>query len=151
MIEPAEFDRETIPAVFIGGREWPIPELVWRDLRKCRQELIELNARVGEAVSASRGPEDESEIDRGARNMVVLAQVFRDLSNDDFERLVMAPIHVGLCAASPALTRDEFFGWRTTEIERQLAWLTVRRQSGLFIFQGETTQSGEGSGAQSPS
>jgi len=60
--------------------------------------------------------------------------VVTSLANEDFDRLVMGPLFVGLSAAHPDLTRDELDSWPMTEFDRQLAWLTVRRQSGLFVI-----------------
>ena len=148
MTEPAAFDPEVMASVALAGRRWPVPELVWRDLRRCRKELLELNGRINEAASASAAEAGEDEEARSFRHLEILAQVFDGLSNDDFDRLVMGPIHAALQGTHPGLTRAEFDGWRTTETERQMAWLTVRRQSGLFVFKGEeTSDPGEGGGA----
>lgn len=148
MTEPADYDSETTPAVMLAGKPWPIPELVWRDLRKCRAELIELNTRVNEALERSDGPADEEPISRNFRQLGVLAAALNALDNDDFDRLVMGPIFVALRSLHPSLSRDEFDSWRTTETERQTAWLTVRRQSGLFVFSaGADEEPGEEAGA----
>lgn len=147
MTEPVAFDPETTPSVTLAGKQWPIPELVWRDLRKCRAELIELTARINVAIAASPAPADESDLGRGLRHMIVLERVFEDLSNEDFDRLVMGPIHAALCAAHPSLSKEELFSWRLTESERQMAWLTVRRQSLLFSSRAEGPEPGEGDGA----
>lgn len=133
-IEPAEFDQEATPCVTLMGKQWPIAELVWRDLRRCRGELIELNRMINAALAESAPAPDESTAERGLRQTGVMAQVFDGLSNDDYERLVMAPIHAGLASAHPKLTRAAFDGWRMSDYERQIAWLTVRKQSGLFVF-----------------
>jgi hypothetical protein len=146
LTEPADLDAE-IPRVTLAGKAWPIPELVWTQLRKCRRELIELNGLINAALAESAPAPDESALDRGLRQMGVMEQVFLGLSNDDFDRLVMAPIYLALSGAHPDLSRDEFDAWRLTETERQLAWLTVRRQSGLFIFRDVETPSGEDVGA----
>jgi hypothetical protein len=143
MTEPAEFDPATTPSVSLGGKSWPIPVLVWRDLKKCRRELIELNRMINDGLAASAPDPDEEPAARGLRQLVVMGQVFGDLSNDDFDRLVMGPIHAGLAAAHPTLTRDELEGWPLTDSERQMAWLTVRRQSGLFVFVSVPEDEGE--------
>jgi hypothetical protein len=141
MTEPAQFDPETTPTVTLAGREWPIPELVWRDLRKCRAELIEMNGKINEALAASAAEQP----------MAVVARVFKDLSNEDYDRLVMAPIHAGLAVAHPELARAEFEAWSVSEADRQMAWLVVRRQSGLFFFGDAGPSPGEAEGAdQSP-
>jgi hypothetical protein len=147
MIQPAAFDLATTPTVNLAGQAWPIPELVWRDLRKCRRELLELSGRLNDAIAASRAPPDETEAARGLRHMVVMDRVFDDLDNDDFDRLVMGVLHAGLVAAHPTLTRADFDAWPMTEAERRMAWLTVRRQSGLFVARRGGDEPGEGGGA----
>jgi len=130
MIEPATADPD-VPTVTLAGQAWPIPELVWRDLKKCRRELIELTDKINASAGA------------GGDAFARMAAVFDGLSNEDFDRLLIGPILAGLQSLHPSLTRAEFETWRTTETERQLAWLTVRRQSGLFVFAEGAPPSGE--------
>jgi hypothetical protein len=134
MIEPATPGDVDIPTIALAGKDWPVPELVWRDLKTCRKELIELQGLVNAAIAASQGPAGESAAARGLRYLGVVAEVFEGLGDAEYDRLVMGVLLTALRAAHPGLTREEFEGWRTTEAERQLAWLTVRRQSGLFVF-----------------
>jgi hypothetical protein len=147
--EPSPFDPETTPCVTLAGKVWPIPELVWLQLSKCRRELIELNDMINAAIVADDGDGagDETGAERLARHQHLVGQVFLALDNDDFDRLVMRPVHLGLTALHPTLGRDEFYGWPLTEAERQLAWLTVRRQSGIFAFRDEEPAPGELLGA----
>ncbi|HEY2178097.1 MAG TPA: hypothetical protein VGH15_05895 [Caulobacteraceae bacterium] len=152
MTEPAPFDPATTTTITLAGKDWPIPELAWRDLRKCRRELLEMNGRINAAVAASEAeaPEGESEDGRRGRHFVAMGALFADLTNEDFDRLVMGPILAALQAAHPDLKREEFEAWPSAEAERQMAWLTVRRQSGLFLFGGEAgagDEPGEGEGA----
>jgi hypothetical protein len=150
MTEPASLDPE-VPRAVLAGKEWPIPELVWRDLRKCRGQLIELNGRLSTAIAALDVVEGEDVVARWTRHLGAMAEVFNALSNEDCDRLVMEVLFVALSAAHPSLSREEFESWRTTETERQTAWLVVRRQSGLFVFindgAGEADPSGEAAGA----
>lgn len=152
MTEPAAFDAEATPAVTLAGKVWPIPELVWRDLRKCRKELLELTDLINVAIAASPGHEGEGDQARAVRHMTAMELAIGELSNEDFERLVMGPLLAGLQAAHPSFTRDELWGMRLTETERQVAWIVVRRQSGLFAAKAdEETVPGEAGGAaQSP-
>jgi len=147
--DPAEFDPESALVVTLAGKQWPIPPLVWRDLKKCRAELLELTDTINRAVAAAAAIPDEDADARMLRDMGVVSQVFQELSNDDFDRLVMGPIHAGLAAANPSLTRAEFESWPISEIDRQLAWLVVRTQSGLFLVRedGPDSQPGEIRGA----
>lgn len=148
MTEPADFDPETTPAMSLCGKSWPVPELVWRDLKRCRSAIIELNGRLNDAIAAAPELPGATEAERVARNMGILGDVFDGLSDEDCDRLVVTVIHAGLNAAHPSITRSEFEGWRLTERDRQMAWLVVRRQSGLFVFQGDEAPSpGEADGA----
>ncbi len=123
------------PEITLAGRDWPIPDLLtWRELSRCRRALLELNGLITDAVAAAGLLGDDSDGARIARNLQALSTVFRDLADADFDRLVMTPIYVALTARHPALTREEFDAWPTTEIERQYAILAVRRYSGLFVF-----------------
>jgi hypothetical protein len=138
-----------IPAVALNGKLWPIPQLVWKDLRKCRAELLELSGRINAASAETpAAPDDATDEELEARGLAIVAGVFHGLSNDDFDRLVMRPIHAGLAAGHPELSLDEFYSWPIGEADRQLVWLAVRRQSGLFVFGGkaEEPDAGEAEG-----
>ncbi len=147
MTTPAPFDPSVTPSVVLAGQVWPVPELGWRDLKKCRSALIELNRRLNAAIAASVAASDEADEARGARHMAAMADLFNGLSDEDCERLVMEPLLAALQAQHPGLTRAAFFGWHTSELERQLAWLTVRRQSGLFVIYAGADAAGEADGA----
>jgi len=155
MTEPAtEFDPETTPTVTLAGKMWPVPVLAWKQLQYCRMEFLELTASINAAIAASDDAVEvsgdkkrESEDARGIRHMGVLAEVLNGLSNGDFGRLVIIPLHSAVSALHPSVTRDEFAEWPITEGERQLAWLTARRQSGLFVMSGEAPPKGETKGA----
>lgn len=133
MTSPAVHDPNT-PTVKLDGKEWPIPELVPRQLRHMRSALLEMNAKLGQedgdkAVSA-----------------------FGLLSDEDYDRLVLKPIYWALTRAHPALTEEEFLDFKSTDGERVTAWYIVRTQSGLFVFaqpEGEdgATQAGEAQAA----
>jgi hypothetical protein len=133
MTEPAAFDETAVPAVTLAGRDWPIPELAWRDLKKCRQELLELTRRINAVTGADPGAADESAAARGVRHLALMSDLLEGLSNEDYDRLVMGPLFAGLVASHPTLTRAEVESWASTESERLFAWLLVRRQSGLFL------------------
>jgi hypothetical protein len=126
------------PTITLAGKDWPIPELlVWRDLKKCRSELLELTARINAAVVIS------------GDSMETVARLLDDLPNEDFDRLVMGPLLAAVQSLHPTVTRADFEAWPTTELERQFAWLKVRQHSGLFVFSKEAAP-GEADGAPSP-
>ena len=131
-----------IPRVALGGLVWPIPELAWCDLKKCRSQLLELTALINEAVAPSATFVHEDEAARIASNLALISTVFQGLSNEDFDRLVMGTLHAGLQAGHPGLSRAEFESWAIEEADRQVAWLTVRRQSGLFVQSAERLPDG---------
>ena len=139
MTEPVDFDPETAEPVTLNGKVWPVPKLAWCSLKKCRKELFELTWLINEVIAAKASPD----------NLSALSKVFQGLSNDDFDRLVMGPIHAGLTALHPALTREELESWPISEGDRQLAWMTVRRQSDMFVSRGggEDGNPGEAGGA----
>lgn len=149
MTEPAEFDAEATPTVTLAGKEWPVPELAWTQLKLCRAALLEVSTRINAATRAAKAPKSETASDRLSRELGLVTKVFAELSDEDYDRLIMAPLHAGLTALHPELKRAEFDAWRSTEFERQMAWFTLRRQSGLFVFRGEPTPEddpGEGQG-----
>ena len=162
MIEPAEAYPEDAVLVELAGRQWPVPVLVWRDLKKCRYELIELQNRFNDAsrwlppplVDADDDHADEAakrEKAMSARNAQVLGSVFNSLPNEDYDRLVMGPIFIALHALHPKLTRDEFESWHSSEAERQFAWLMVRTQTGMFLAAApEDDDAGEAAGDTQP-
>ena len=101
MIEPAIREADT-PTVVLAGKDWPIPELVWRDLRKCRKELIELTDLINAAMAAAitEDDPDEGELQRGLRRLGLITKVFDHLSNEDYDRLVMGPLLAALQSAN---------------------------------------------------
>jgi len=138
MTEPTPFDPATTPTVTLGGKEWPVPELVWVQLKRCRRAILDLQALLNASVRASdaMAAPDESPLEAAGRRMGSMAGVLNSLSDDDYERLVMSVLHVALTGANPQLSRAEFDCWPTTETERQMAWLVVRQQSLLFVTTG---------------
>jgi len=131
--EPVAIEPGT-PAVRLAGKLWPIPELAWRDLKKCRSALLALTDQINDVIAAAKDTSGEDDDVRAQRNLAAVSLVFQALADDDFDRLVVGPIHAGLQAAHPTLSREEFDGWSFSEAELQLAWLTVRGQSGLFVL-----------------
>lgn len=120
MTEPAAYDEKTTPAITLGGKKWPIPELAPRQLRHIRQALLEMNRRF------SAAPKDE------------VGSVIIELSNAEYESLLCDPIYWALTRAHPTMTREEFDDMALSDGELSLAWFTVRNQSGLFLITKST-------------
>jgi hypothetical protein len=111
------------PIVKLGGREFPVPELAPRQLRQIRSALIEFNNLL-------RKSPDGAAI---------------SLSDDQYDRLLLKPVYIGLTRGAPDLKPDEFDDLPISETELITAWFTVRRQSGLFV-----TVEKSGAGASEP-
>jgi len=147
MTEPAEFNPDETPSVVLAGKAWPIPKVLgWRALSRCRAELLDLTRRLNAAIKATAGSADETDDERQVRHTTAMDEVFNGLSNEDYDRLVVGPMLAALQALHRGLTRDEFEAWELTEFERQLAWLAVRGQSGLFVTGKGDPDPGEASG-----
>jgi hypothetical protein len=112
------------PEVSLAGRRWPVPELAVRQLRAVRRPLIDLS----EAIAAT-----ESET-TGARVL--------KLTTEQYEALCEV-VYQGLTRAHPELTREQFLDLAATDLELFTAFLTVRRQSGIFVPAAEAPPSGE--------
>ena len=100
--------------VTLGGRQWPVPELAIRQLRAVRRPLIDLT----DAIAAT-----ESET-TGERVMT--------LSTAQYESMCEV-VYQGLTRAHPKLSRDEFLDLAASDAEIFLAFLVVRRQSGVYV------------------
>lgn len=127
MTEPADCP-EGVPTVTLAGKNWPIPELAIRQLRIVRRPLIDLTDAIAQT-------EDET---TGQRVM--------KLSSEQYT-LMTDVVYQGLTRAHPELDRDVFLDMPCTDMEMFLAFLVVRRQSGLFVARPpdaqEKTQLGE--------
>lgn len=123
MIEPASCDAD-IPRVKLAGREWPVPELAVRQLRIVRRPLIDLT----DAIAAT-----ETE---------TMGQRVMRLTTAQYEELCEI-VYQGLTRAHPSLTREEFLDMQASDMELFMAFLVVRRQSGIFVAAGEAPPTGE--------
>jgi hypothetical protein len=133
MTEPASFDATT-PKVLLGGKSWPVPELAIRQLRAVRRPLIDLTEAIAETEDASTG-------DRVMR-----------LSTAQYEAMCEV-VYQGLTRAHPQLTRDEFLDLACGDAEIFLAFLVVRRQSGVYVMRSSDVEAsipGEAHGSASP-
>lgn len=118
MTEPAEFNEATDRFVLLAGRNWPVPDLVPRQMRHIRGPLREMNQRLAAATDKHLGQ-------------------FINLAEEDYERLLLRPVHQALTRAHPGLTFEEFLDWPVKETELLLAWFKVREASGLFVMAAE--------------
>jgi hypothetical protein len=129
---PAAYDDKLTPAVSLGGQKWPIPEFVWRQLRHTREPIIAMSA----ALIGKPKPEEQSEPDdfqtRWMRMTGEQAETVGEI------------VYQGLLGAHPKMTREEFGDMRITDGELLDAFLTMRRQCGIYVF---STKSEEGEGA----
>lgn len=132
MTSPASFDPKTTPSITLDGKEWPVPELVPRQLRHIRNALLEMNNRLGK-----QGSGDEAS---------KASDAFLTLDDADYDRLLLKPLYWALTRAHPSLTEDEFQDLRATDSQLITGWYVVRAQSGLFVFsdgEGGAPQTGE--------
>lgn len=119
MTEPAKHDSDT-PTVLLAGKAWPIPKLVPRQLRHCREALLEMNRVVAKsAIVGSNGK--------------LLIDAFTVLSDEQYEKLLLAPVWRALTRAHPDMPFDELLDMDLDDSELVAAWFVVRQQSGLFI------------------
>jgi hypothetical protein len=126
MTEPTEYPQST-PCVTLGGREWPVPELAIRQLRAVRRPLIDLTEAIAATDSESAGE-----------------RVLR-LTTAQYESMCEV-VYQGLTRAHPTLSRDEFLDLAATDAEIFLAFLVVRRQSGVYVARdAEASTTGEAS------
>ncbi len=114
MTEPAEFDGGT-PTVTLAGRKWPVPELAIRQLRIVRRSIIDLTDAIAETEDAATGE-----------------RVMR-LSTEHYAEMCEV-VYQGLTRAHPKISRDEFLDMACTDAEIFLAFLIVRRQSGIYVM-----------------
>ena len=115
MTEPAPFDASVTPSVTLAGKQWPIPPLATRQLRKVRTPLYELNDRILKAGTTKVGD---------------LLEIFTEA---EFDRLIVDPVYYGLTRAHPQMTMDQFLDLEATVLELWVAVLVVQKQSGLFV------------------
>lgn len=105
---------DCVPHVRLAGRDWPIPPLAVRQLREVRRPLIELTEALVATDSESTGE-----------------RAFK-LSTAQYDAMIEV-VYQGLTRAHPELGREAFLDLAATDAELFLAFLTVRRQSGLFV------------------
>ncbi len=123
MQEPAQ-TREGVPTVTLAGRDWPVPEFCIRQLRATRRPLIDLTNAINPVV--------ETDAEGNGRIVTSTGELVLSLSPAQFDQMCDVVYH-GLVGGSPSLTRDAFDALKATDAEIFLAFLVVRRQSGIFV------------------
>jgi hypothetical protein len=123
MTEPAE-PGACVPTVTLGGRQWPIPELSIRQLRACRRQIIDLTEALSPVVEKGENGDARVVTTTGERVMHLLAEQFDQMCD---------VVYHGLTRAHPNLSPQEFDALQATDSEIFLAFLVVRRQSGIFV------------------
>jgi hypothetical protein len=113
-----------IPTVTLAGRQWPVPELTIRQLRACRRAIIDLSEALSPVVEKGDSGEARVVTTTGERVMHLPAEQFDQMCN---------VVYHGLTRAHPSLTPQEFDALEATDSEIFLAFLVVRRQSGIFV------------------
>lgn len=118
-----------VPTVTLGGREFPIPELAVRQLRKVRRPMIDLS----NLIVNSHG----------------VGNVLLDLSDEEYDRLVIDTVYWALTRGTKDLTKEEFLDLSASESELMTAWVVARKQAGAFIAKSaEEPDSGEAAAPQ---
>ena len=112
------------PTVTLGGRQWPVPELTIRQLRACRRPIIDLTDALSPVVEKGEGGEAKVVTTTGERVMHLPAEQFDQMCD---------VVYHGLTRVHPNLTPQEFDALEATDSEIFLAFLVVRRQSGIFV------------------
>jgi hypothetical protein len=147
MTEPAKFDRKKTPAVMLIDKQWPIPaaaieqcDPIWDEMQEINRILVKQNEAQEES-----DPDTETLLDPDAaaqdkkaafaREVMKRGQAFMErrytLSREDFGK-VREIVYAGLTWAHPELTLPEFMGWKVPFTQLLLAFLVVRKQSGMF-------------------
>ncbi len=128
MQEPAQ-TREGVRAVSLAGRDWPIPEFCIRQLRATRRPLIDLTNAINPVV--------ETDAEGNSKVVTSTGERVLNLSPALFDQMCDV-VYCGLAGGSASLTRDEFDSLKATDAEIFLAFLVVRRQSGIFVDAQDT-------------
>jgi hypothetical protein len=115
---------DNTPRVRLGGKTWKVPELGIRQLRSVRRPIIDLTDALVETADETTG------------------ERVMKLSEAQFGQMCDVVFH-GLTRAHPELTRDAFEAMAATDGEIFLAFLVVRRQSGIYVIRAAP-------GAQAP-
>jgi len=111
---------DNTPRVTLGGKTWKVPELGIRQLRLVRRPIIDLTDALVETADETTG------------------ERVMKLTETQFGQMCDVVYH-GLTRAHPALSRDEFEAMAATDGEIFLAFLVVRRQSGIYVVRPADT------------
>src|SRR5260221_7604959 len=108
MIEPAEHDADT-PTMRLAGKDWPVPELGVRQLRKARRKIFDLTDVL--IIKAPKNEKGEAE----------LGDAYVSLTEEQYGDLCDV-IYWGLTRAHAKLSREEFDEWPCKDSELMLGF-----------------------------
>jgi hypothetical protein len=120
MTDTMLIDDSNAPRVTLGGRTWKVPELGIRQLRLVRRPIIDLTDALVETADETTG------------------ERVMKLTEAQFGQMCDVVYH-GLTRAHPELTREAFEAMAATDGEIFLAFLIVRRQSGIYVVRPADT------------
>ncbi len=134
-----------VKTVVLGGGKYDIPEMAVRQLREIRLPILEMSEKISSAHGIiNRGTEDAPdlrwELKEGIQEPILT------LSRDDYDRLILQVVWIGLTKKLPDMTYDEFLDIPATDGEIFAAWLAVRDQSGVFVKPSDSKEKKPSSG-----
>lgn len=121
-----------VKTVVLGGGKYDIPQLAVRQLREIRLQILEMSEKISAAhevvnKGTVEAPNFVWKLKEGEQEPILT------LSRDDYDRLILHVVWIGLTRSLPDLTYDEFLDIPATDGEVFAAWLVVRDQSGIFV------------------
>jgi hypothetical protein len=128
-----EQQEEVLPVAY-GGREWQLPELGAKQLRKVRAKIIALTDFL-DGVGAETKDKDGKELTAGYRFVHMSDELYSDM---------LDVVYWGLTRAEPDLVRETFDELKPVDSQLFSAFLKVRRQSGLFVLVPKTEGTPQG-------
>lgn len=122
--EPEKFNPEETPGVKLAGKVWPIPHLVPRQQRMIRRQIIDLTDAIAPTVDPEN-PEGPAKVTAGEKVL--------KLTNEQYGWM-QDVVFYGLTRAHPDLDRNEFLDMEVNDMDLYVAFLVVRRQSGIYTL-----------------
>lgn len=121
-----------IPTVSLAGKQWPIPELGVRQLRKVRRKIFEIHdllktAKVGGDI----------------------VKLFVELTDEQYDALCDV-VYWSLTRAHKDMKREEFDDMAIGDGDLLRAFFVIRAQSGLFMPAAEGDGAGEAEAPENP-
>ncbi len=134
-----------VKTVVLGGKKYDIPELAVRQLREVRLQILEMSDKITAAHEViNEGTEDAPDFRWKLKDG--MQEPILTLSRDDYDRLILQVVWIGLTRNLPDMTYDEFLNLPATDGEVFAAWLVVRDQSGIFLNPSDSKEKKPSSG-----